>query len=72
MPVRYLETFYVSVVCLKCLFQDILGTDDTALINKILSETGDYLLTAGPAADPRWGGDDVTLPVTLGGYIPFS
>ncbi|KAL5258526.1 hypothetical protein ACHWQZ_G009121 [Mnemiopsis leidyi] len=46
--------------------QAILGTEDTDIINKLLSDTGDYLISAAPAADPRWGGSDANLPVTLG------
>ena len=44
----------------------MLGTEEVAMINRVLSETGEYLMTAAPAADPRWGGSDVNLPVTLG------
>lgn len=46
--------------------QDILGTQDVEMISRVLSETGEYLITSAPAADPRWGGTDANLPVTLG------
>ena len=36
------------------------------MINKIISETVDHLISAAPASDPRWGGSDSNLPVTLG------
>ena len=41
------------------------------MINKLLSDTGDYLISAAPAADPRWGGSDANLPVTLGLKLIF-
>ena len=47
-------------------FQDILGTQDVEMISRVLSETGEYLITSAPAADPRWGGTDANLHVTLG------
>ena len=52
--------------------QAILGTEDTDMINKLLSDTGDYLISAAPAADPRWGGSDANLPVTLGQFLLFT
>ena len=43
-----------------------MGSSDESLINKVISDSAEYLISSAPAADPRWGGADVSLPVTLG------